>query len=94
MVTPTEQKLYFWSLLQNKKYFDQFAAKALLLVSPTKLEIFWPDSAATALLLVTPTELELFWPDFAAKALILVTPIELEISRRFDREASECRAPS
>ena len=49
------------------------------MVTPTELEMFWPDFAAKALLLVTPTEQEIFWPGFAAKALLLVTPTELEI---------------
>ena len=43
------------------------AAKALLLVPPTELEIFYQDFAAKALLLVPLTELEIFYQDFAAK---------------------------
>ena len=57
----------------SSMFWPDFAAKALLLVTPTELERFWPDFDAKALLLVTPTELEIFWPYFAANVLFLVT---------------------
>ena len=75
------QKPYFWSLLQNLKYFTEICkyAKALLLVTPTEVEIFYRDLYAKALLLVTPTVLEIFYPDLYRKALVLVIPTVLEI---------------
>ena len=48
--------------------------KALVLVNPTELEIFWPHLGAKALVLVNPTELEIFWSDLLGKALVLVNP--------------------
>ena len=54
-------------------------AKALLLVPPTELDIFYHDFVAKVLLLVPPTELEIFYRDFVAKALLLVPLTELEI---------------
>ena len=48
-------------------------AKALLLVNPIELEIFYRDLLAKALLLVIPTELEIFY-----QALLLVNPTGLK----------------
>ena len=52
--------------------------KALILVPPAELEIFYQDLAAKALLLVPSTELEMFYQDLAAKALLLVPSTELD----------------
>ena len=72
--SPTFGKSY-----RTRNFWQDLAAKPLLLVNPTELEIFWQDLAAKALLLVNPTELEIFWQDLTAKALLLVNPTELEI---------------
>ena len=61
------------------QFWQDFRAKALLLVILTELEIFWQDFRAKALLLVIPAELEIFWQDFRAKVLLLVIPTKLEI---------------
>ena len=53
-------------------------AKALLLVIPPELEIFYHDLGAKALLLVIPTELQIVFRDLEAKALLLVIPTELD----------------
>ena len=47
-------------------------AKALVLVIPIELEIFYCDWGAKALVLVITTELEIFYRDLGAKALVLV----------------------
>ena len=67
-------------LRQSKlaQFWQDFAAKALVLVNPTELEIFWQDFVAKVLVLVNPTEVEIFWQDFAAKALVLVNPTVVE----------------
>ena len=57
-------------------------AKALLLVPPTELEIFYHDFVAKALLLVPPTELEIFQQNLVAKALVLVNPTVVELIQR------------
>ena len=49
-------------------------AKALVLVNPTDLEIFYQDVLAKAPVLVNSTELEIFWQLFVGKALVLGNP--------------------
>ena len=58
------------------QFWQDFAAKALLLVNRTELEIFWQKPYFWSFLL---PELEIFWQDFAAKALVLVNPTVVEI---------------
>ena len=49
------------------QFYQDLAAKALLLVPPTELEIFCQDLAAKALILVSLTELEIFYQYLADK---------------------------
>ena len=49
------------------QFYQDFAAKATVLVITTELEYIFQDFAAYAPLLVPPTELEIFYQDFAAK---------------------------
>ena len=62
MVIPTKAEIFY----------QDFVAKALVLVIHTEAEIFYQDFVAKALLLVIPTELE-------RKALVFATATELEI---------------
>ena len=59
-------------------FWPDFAAKALLLVIPTELEIF-DQILLQKLYLWSLLQNKKYWLGFAAKALLLVTPTELEI---------------
>jgi hypothetical protein len=61
------------------QFWQDFLAKALVLVNPKVLEIIWQNLLAKALVLVNPTILEIFWQDLLEKALVLVNPTVLEI---------------
>ena len=55
-------------LLQKHQYFltkTYLYWKALVLVNPTVLEIFWQDLYRKALVLVNPTVVEIFWQDLS-----------------------------
>ena len=69
------QDSLFWQS-RFAQFWQDFAAKALLLVNRTELEIFWQKPYFWSFLL---PELEIFWQDFAAKALVLVNPTKVEI---------------
>ena len=49
------------------QFYQDFAAKATIVVTTTELEIFYQYFAAKSLLLVPPAELEIFYQDHLKK---------------------------